>query len=59
VSFYFPVLSSAGELRRQSARIKADKARQLPGWSPTRGEGEFLEEIEDVVTAMFQQGEAE
>ncbi|PMD64312.1 NAD dependent epimerase/dehydratase family protein [Hyaloscypha bicolor E] len=42
-----------------SARIKADKARQLLGWSPTRGEGEFLEEIEDVVTAMFQQGEAE
>ncbi|KAH8757077.1 NAD dependent epimerase/dehydratase family protein [Hyaloscypha finlandica] len=42
-----------------SARIKADKARQLLGWSPTRGEGEFLEEIEDVVTAMFQQGETE
>jgi nucleoside-diphosphate-sugar epimerase len=46
-------------LTSTSARIKADRARQALGWNPTRGEDEFLEEIEDVVMTMSQQGEGE
>jgi len=41
-----------------SSRIKADRARQVLGWSPKYGEAEFLEEIDDVVAAMFEQQRA-
>jgi hypothetical protein len=40
---------------RCSARIQADKAKQVLGWKPERGESEFLEEIGDVVIPMLQQ----
>ncbi|KAE9381141.1 NAD(P)-binding protein [Stipitochalara longipes BDJ] len=38
-----------------SARISADRAKEVLGWKPERGESEFLEEIEDVVFSMFKQ----
>jgi hypothetical protein len=44
---------------RCSARIQADKAKQVLGWKAERGESGFLEEIEDVVMTMLQQGEGE
>lgn len=36
-----------------SARTRADRARQILGWNPTHGEFDFLEEIDDVVTEMY------
>jgi len=38
-----------------SARIKAERARQALGWTPTHGEADLLEEIEDVFTEMLHQ----
>jgi hypothetical protein len=39
-------------LSRKSTRTKADRARQVLGWSPKYGEEAFLEEIDEVVAAM-------
>jgi hypothetical protein len=36
-----------------SSRTKADRARQVLGWNPTRGEEEFNDEIREVVAAMI------
>jgi hypothetical protein len=36
-----------------SLRTKADRARQVLGWSPERGEEEFINEIHEVVAAMY------
>lgn len=40
-------------IRRVSSRTKADRARQLLGWNPLRGEDEFISEIREVVAAMY------
>ena len=42
-----------------SARIKADRAREVLEWKPERGEAEFLEEVRDVFLEMVEQGESE
>jgi len=43
------------EADKCSARISADRAREVLGWKQERGENEFLEEIEDVVVSMCKQ----
>ena len=40
---------------RDSSRTKADRARQVLGWSPERGEEEFISEVHEVVAAMYEE----
>jgi hypothetical protein len=40
-----------------SARTKAERARQVLGWNPTRGEFDFLEEIDEVMISMLNEEE--
>jgi hypothetical protein len=54
-SWFLFVWGRWGWLMYRSARISADRAREVLGWKPERGESEFLEEIEDVVVSMCKQ----
>lgn len=45
--------SNRQALISDSSRTQADRARQVLGWSPQRGEEDFISEIHEVVAAMY------
>ncbi|KAH7417372.1 NAD dependent epimerase/dehydratase family protein [Cadophora sp. MPI-SDFR-AT-0126] len=53
--FYNGNLRDAEAVLASNSRTKADKARQILGWQPKYAEQAFLEEIEEVVTAMIEE----